>query len=250
MLALVLLSLAFGCDLGRRAASTEGRPETPTSLINAAATIKDVYIPVYNPRRRAADRGRIDGGFRGGKEGEPVLKVLAPFDHVGETLHKSPALYWYLSQPTSYPIDFTLEDSRATKPVLRVTLDPPAKPGIQVIRLSDYNTSLEPEVSYQWHVSIQVSPESPSKDIHAMGVIERAPYVQAIAEGRTACRESRDVFCLYVEMGFWYDAIQVISDLIAANPTDRVLRLQRAALLEKAGLADVAQFDRRQMASK
>jgi hypothetical protein len=38
--------------------------------------------------------------------------------------------------------------------------------------------------------------------------------------------------------------VQVISDLISANPRDRVLRLQRAALLDKVGLTDVAEHDR------
>jgi hypothetical protein len=244
----LILLLELGCRSATHPAAGGDSSASAASIANASGEAGDIYMPVYKPRKYAAAQGRVDGGFRGGKEGEPVLKVLAPYDHVGETLHKSPALYWYVSQPTQLPIDFTLEDSREWEPVLRVTLNPPTKPGIQVIRLSDYNASLEPEVTYQWHVSIKISSESPSKDIHAMGVIERAPYVQAIAEGRTTCGDPRDVFCLYVDMGFWYDAIQVISDLIAANPRDRVLRLQRAALLEKAGLADIAQFDRKQTA--
>lgn len=244
----IVLLLAVGCRTADHSAARSERAGSPASLANVSGEAADRDMPVYKPRKYTGEQGRVDGGFRGGKEGEPVLKVLAPYDHVGETLHKSPALYWYLSQPTSHPIDFTLEDSRAWEPVLRLQLQPPSKPGIQVIRLSDYNTALEPEVTYQWHVTIQMSPESPSKDIHAMGVIERAPYVQAIVEGRTSCRDARDIFCLYTDMGFWYDALQVISDLIASTPTDRVLRMQRAALLEKAGLSDVAQFDRTQLA--
>jgi hypothetical protein len=204
----------------------------------------EFYMPVYKPRRGTSVKGRIDGGFRGGKEGQPVLKVLAPDSHVGETLHKSPALYWYLSEPTSYPITFTLEDTRHWKPLLEVTLKSPSKPGVQTLRLADYNRELDPDVSYQWHISIVIDPESPSKDIHAMGVIERVSYVQAVVEERTGCKDPRDVFCLYVESGLWYDAVQVISDLILANPRDRVLRLQRAALLDKVGLSDVAEYDR------
>jgi hypothetical protein len=100
-----------------------------------------------------------------------------------------------------------------------------------------------PDVQYHWHISIVLDPESRSKDIHAMGAIERVPYDQAIVEQRT-CRDPRDVFCLYVESGLWYDAMQVISDLISANPGDRILRLQRAALLDKVGLSDVAEYDR------
>ena len=218
----------------------------PAITVQAGQGSAEPYMPIYKPRREGATTGRVDGGFRGGREGEPVLKVLAPFDHVGETLKKSPALYWYLSQVTSYPIRFTFEDPRLVKPMLEVGLAPPAKPGIQTIRLSDYGIELEPQIPYSCHLSLEVDEASPSKDIHAMGIIERIPYDQAIVEGRTSCRDSRDVFCLYVESGLWYDAIQVISDLISANPRDRVLRLQRASLLDKVGLVDVAEYDRTQ----
>jgi hypothetical protein len=227
--------------------------DSSTSLVlmtQGSQRADEPYMPVYKPRKRTAARGRIDSGFRGGKEGEPVLKVLAPDDHIGETIHRSPALYWYLSEPTAYPIIFTLEDSRHWTPILEVTLKPPTRPGVQAIRLDDYEKTLEPEVQYRWHISLITDPESRSKDIHAMGIIERVPYVQAVVEGRTGCRDARDVFCLYVESGLWYDAIQVISDLIAASPQDRVLRLQRAALLDKVGLTDVAEYDRMQNGSK
>jgi len=223
------------------------RPSVPPwSMVQGSRAPTDPYMPVYKPRKENSITGRIDGGFRGGREGEPVLKVLAPYDHIGETVKKSPALYWYLSQPTSYRIVFTLEDPRRIEPMLEVGLTPPMKAGIQTIRLADYGVELEPQIPYRCHVSLEVDESSPSKDIHAMGVIERIPYDQAIIEGRTACRDSRDVFCLYVESGLWYDAIQVISDLILANPRDRVLRLQRAALLDKVGLIDVAEYDRTQ----
>ena len=218
-------------------------PASPDFNVESSRKSDKFYMPVYKPRKVPSARGRIDGGFRGEK-GQPVLQVLAPYDHVGETVHKSPALYWYLSDPTSHPIAFTLEDTRHWMPVIEVALKSPTHPGIQTLRLADYDRELEPEVSYRWHISIIVDPESRSKDIHAMGVIERVPYIQAIMEGRTGCRDPRDVFCLYVESGLWYDAIQVISDLISVNRRDRVLRLQRAALLDKVGLSDVAAHDR------
>lgn len=227
-------------------AFSEEHGATTDTKIQSGQASSEPYMPIYKPRPHSSITGRVDGGFRGGKEGEPVLRVLAPYDHVGETVKKSPALYWYLSQPTSYHITFTLEDPRDLKPMLEVGLKSPTKAGIQTIRLTDYERELEPEIQYRWHLSLKVDPESPSKDIHAMGIIERIPYDQAIVEGRTACRDLRDVFCLYVESGLWYDAVQVISDLISANPRDRVLRLQRAALLDKVGLLDVAEFDRTQ----
>jgi hypothetical protein len=244
LLVVALACIEFNLGIPDHGLAVDGAA-SPAMKDQGSRQSDEPYMPVYHPRKGTSLTGRVDGGFRGGKEGEPVLKVLAPDDHVGETLHKSPALYWYLSQRTDYPIYFTLEDSRHWKPVLEVTLKPPIEAGVQIIRLADYGKTLEagPEVQYRWHLSIVPDPESRSKDIHAMGIIERVPYDQAIFEQR-ACRNPRDVFCLYVESGLWYDAVQVISDLILANPRDRVLRLQRAALLDKVGLTDVAEHDR------
>jgi hypothetical protein len=115
-----------------------------------------------------------------------------------------------------------------------------------MVGLADYNKTLDEEVQYWWHIAVIVDPESRSKDIHSAGAIERIPYLDALVEGRTACKDPLDVFCLYVESGLWYDAIQVISDLITAHPKDRVLRLMRASLLDQVGLNDVADYDRMQ----
>lgn len=238
---LLVLSVGMtGLGFGTDATSPES-----TAQVQGNQSPIELTMPIYKPRKGIGLRGRVDGGFRGDKAGEPVLKVLAPGDHVGETVKRSPALFWYLSKTTAHPIIFTLEDTRQYKPVLRVDLKPPTRPGVQMIRLTDYEQSLDEEVQYRWHIAVRVDPESPSKDIHAMGVIERIPYTEALFLGRS-CRDPRDAVCLYADAGLWYDAIMVISDLIMANPKDRVLRLQRAALLDQVGLTDVAEYDRLQ----
>ena len=50
---------------------------------------------------------------------------------------------------------------------------------------------------------------------------------------------------LYAQEGFWYDAIGTLSEQIDADPADRHLREQRAALLEQVGLNTAATDDRR-----
>ncbi|MGE3153218.1 MAG: DUF928 domain-containing protein [Nitrospiraceae bacterium] len=238
-LLLILLLGVMGGGAGQaqpvESPTSEGRLTRPIPI--------EPTMPVYKPRVRGPSRGRVDGGFRGGQEGEPILKVLAPADHVGETVKKRPALYWFLSSPTPYPIVFTLEDTNQYKPVVERTLPSPSGTGIQMIRLADFEQVLEEQVQYRWHISVVVDPESRSKDIHAMGIIERRPYTEDLFLN-TTCKDPRDAICLYADAGLWYDAIIVISDLIMAHPKDRVLRLQRAALLEQIGLSDVAEFDR------
>lgn len=244
-LILTAVALAFLLGIPRPAIAAGASSNMTTEQTEGITKPIDPTMPVYKPRKGSNLRGRVDGGFRGGKEGEPVLKALAPDDHVGETLMKSPALYWYLSQTTTYPVVFTLEDGRLVKPLLEASLKSPTCPGVQMIRLTDYNLSLEEEVQYRWHISLIVDPESRSKDIHTMGTVERIPYIQSIFEGRkTRCRDPLDAVCMYAEAGLWYEAVMIISDLITAQPKDRVLRLIRAALLDQVGLKDVAEYDR------
>jgi hypothetical protein len=45
--------------------------------------------------------------------------------------------------------------------------------------------------------------------------------------------------------GFWYDAMACLCELIEANPSDHMLRRQRAALLKQIGLHGVAEWDLR-----
>lgn len=238
-----LLALALGFMSGGAGQAQPVEPPLAEERMTTPTLIEPT-MPVYKPRARRPTRGRVDGGFRGGQEGEPVVKVLAPADHVGETVKKWPALFWFLSSPTPYPIVFTLEDTNQYKPIVERTLPPPARAGIQMIRLADFEQVLEEQVQYRWHISVVVDPESRSKDIHAMGVIERRPFTLDLFLN-TSCKDPRDAICLYAEAGLWYDAIAVISDLISASPKDRVLRLQRATLLEQIGLLEVAEFDRR-----
>ena len=70
--------------------------------------------------------------------------------------------------------------------------------------------------------------ERRSKDIFAMGVIERA--------------KRSDV------AGLWYDEVIAISDLMEAAPTDMNLRRKRASLLKEVKLSDVAAYDLRTVA--
>jgi hypothetical protein len=245
----LLLTLLF-CLGGDRLGNAQPVDPNGPSIVGADPSRQSIEsgMPVYRPRARGKADGRVDGVFRGGPDGGQIVKVLAPADHVGETVKKRPALYWFLSSPTSYPIVFTLEDTGQYKPVVERTLPAPTKAGIQMIRLSDFDHILEEQVQYRWHISIVVDPESRSKDIHAMGLIERRPYTEDLFLN-TSCRDSRDAICLYADAGLWYDAIAVISDLIFAQPKDTTLRLQRASLLDQIGLPDVAHFDRQMNSS-
>ena len=197
----------------------------------------DVPVPVYKPLKRSIPRGRVGGGIRGGDA--PAIYVLAP-DHVGLTKDEQPSLFWYLSKPTSLPLEFTLIDTRAVKPILETRLKPPVQAGVQRISLKDFGLKLEPSVQYKWFVTMVLGPEASSKDIVAGGTIERITFVELLSLCQSKNGEA--VF-RYAECGLWYDAIATISEMIEKTPDDRTLRKQRASLLQQVGLWEVARYD-------
>ena len=74
-------------------------------------------MPVYKPPRRGAPAGRVGGGTRGIESDKPIIAALVP-EQIGLTLQEQPSLYWYLSKPTEYLIEFTLIDEQSVQPIL------------------------------------------------------------------------------------------------------------------------------------
>lgn len=194
----------------------------------------DANVPVYNPPSRGAPGGRIGGGTRGGGQNVFVLSVLAP-DHSGFTTSEQPSLYWYISKPTSLPIELTVMDPQGVKPILETQLPPPTKPGIQRVRLADYNVHLAPGAAYRWFVAVVPDADRRSKDILAGGAIERV-NLQEDVKAKLAKASDKELPFVYAQAGLWYDALKSISDLIDAAPQNQELRNERAALLKQVGL--------------
>ncbi len=115
-----------------------------------------------------------------------------------------------------------------------------SQPGIHALRL-DY--TLKPEVEYQWAIAAVTDPNQRASDVIASGTIQRIQPPATLAVRLDNASKPQLPF-LYAEAGFWYDAIATLSEQIDANPADRRLREQRAALLEQVGLTVAAAHDR------
>jgi|GEM_PF-184672 len=197
---------------------------------------------LYQPPRRGAPGGRVGGGTRGPSPGLPLLYALAP-DHVAVTAHEQPPLMWYLSQATSFPLEFTVIEGIGVEPVLEVPLSSPREAGIHMISLGEYDLKFEQGKTYQWFVSLIPDPARRSKDIIAGGMLEVMSLPENIAEAVKQATP-QEATKLLANAGFWYDAIGAISQEIQAHSTDRALHDLRAALLEQVDLNTVAQVDR------
>lgn len=236
----ILLGWALGMVVTSVSAGERpGQFETAQNIDAQKPQLPAGEIPVYKPRRQSMPKGRVGGGIRGGDG--PALYVLAP-DHVGFTKDEQPSLFWYLSKTTALPLEFTLIDSRAVKPILETRLNAPDQPGVRRISLKDLGVKLEPGVQYKWFVTLVLGPEASSKDVVVGGTIERIPFIEALSIHLASAKNGDAVF-RYAEAGLWYDCIAMISEMIEKAPDDRKLRKQRASLLQQVGLWEVARHD-------
>jgi Domain of Unknown Function (DUF928) len=200
---------------------------------------------VYRPPTRGAPGGRVGGGTRSEGDRSLTIAVLAP-DHPGLTLEEQPTLCWFLSKPTTLPLELTVTDPNAVKPLLETRLAAPKRPGIQCVQLAEHGLRLAAGVAYNWHIAAVVDPSYRSKDVVAGAVIERVPPKSGLREAAAAAPS--DAPRLYADAGLWYDALAALSRLIDASPQSQELRRQRAGLLEQVGLREVAQHERQAQA--
>jgi hypothetical protein len=183
-----------------------------------------------------------DGGSRGGVK-LPSLYVLTP-DATALTSQAQPSLFWYQSGPAATRFELTVFEPKKAKPLLRVGVEKAGAAGIHRLSLGKYKVSLTPGVLYKWTVALVPDAASRSQNVIAIGTIQRAePDAQLAAT--LASAEGADKAALCASKGYWYDALEAISDAIDAAPQDKSLRAQRAKLLEQVDLKLAATADRK-----
>jgi hypothetical protein len=187
---------------------------------------------VYVPPDLGAPPTRTLAAVRGG--GEHVgPQVLAP-EQTGLTAREQPLLFWYQGAPSAARVTVTVIDEEAIEPLLEADLGEIAERGIHALDLAAQGLRLEEGVEYQWSVAEVVDPEQRSADLVTSGTIMRGPGVEEPALEALAAA------------GYWYDALALLAEEIAARPGDPQPRLLRAELLAQVGLDEAAAHARAQ----
>ena len=226
--------------------SAEDNATAPTSLAkelkgqNPQVTRTLLYQPPRGLGAPSAGR-RVGGGTRGTNKSIPILSVLAP-GHTGLTVREQPDLYWFASDVVTNPVELTLTLEKGDTPLLEKRLPVPTKAGIQRVSLSDYGIKLVPGERYIWSIALVFDPKRRSKDIIAMGAIERVERADMNPEVLAAA-PTTESFYQFAADGLWYDAVMAISQLIETAPADSALRKHRADLLDQVDLPEVGNFD-------
>jgi hypothetical protein len=219
--------------------STTNKPSGQDPKGQSKITTASAPSPVYTPPKRGAPGGRVGGGTRGNRREVFVLSVLAP-DHSGFTTKEQPSLYWFISNSTSLPVEFTVMDPQGVEPILETRLPAPVEAGLHRIRLSDYNVRLAPGAAYRWFIAVVPDADRRSKDILAGGAIERVEMPDEI-KAKLAKADKSELPAIYAEAGLWYDTVTALSELIEAAPKDEALRQQRTTLLSQVGLTGITE---------
>ena len=137
---------------------------------------------------------------------------------------------------TSASFVFTLTRDSQDAPVTERQIDSPVQAGVQRIRLGDLDVTLDPDVLYEWSVSLVIDPDSWSKNVYAIGGLERVAPPEELA----ASLAQRDAPYAYAEHGIWYDAFASVSDWVDAAPESDRPKQMRASLLTQVGLDEIA----------
>jgi hypothetical protein len=203
-------------------------------------------MPVYKPPPRGAPAGLVAGATRGART-KSVAQVAAPIaviapDHVGLTTQEQPALYFYLTKPTDYPLEVTIAEEGSVGPLFETRVAPPIQAGLQWLRLSDVGIRLSEQRQYRWLVALIPDPASRNTDIVAGGAIERVGVGHEL-RAKLAQRGKEGASHVYAEAGIWYDSVCALMNQIGEKPTDPTPRKGLAALLQQVGLTQIAEQD-------
>ena len=237
---LVSLPLVVTAEENQATSSSVAKDGKEQKAQAGQATKPVVYQPPRGLGAPTAGR-RVGGGTRGTNKSIPVLSVLAP-GHTGLTVREQPDLYWFASDVVTNPVELTLTLESHDVPIFEKRLQAPTKAGIQRVRLSDYDVKLTPGERYNWSIALVLDPKRRSKDIIAVGAIERVERAD-MNPAFLAKAPTTDAFYRFAADGLWYDAVMAISELIETAPADLTLRKQRVELLDQVDLPEVGSFD-------
>jgi len=205
----------------------------------SANEVQSAGAPVYVPPFRGAPSRRIGGGSRSLEINKPYLTVIAP-EHTGLTIQEQPTIYWYISEPSTTTIEFTITTEKGDNRFFEVKLQATELSGLQSFSLKEHNIRLLPNVEYRWYVSIVPDPKRRSKDIIAGGSIMRINLNEKLKQ-KLDNASSENIFYVLAEEGIWYDTIQSLSGLIEKYPGNKNYKAFRAKLFNQVGLTDISE---------
>lgn len=171
------------------------------------------------------------------RECSQILPVfLVPQDHAGQTTSGRPKFFWYMSDTSS--VEFSLKKEGANEPFFKERLEVP-KAGIIQTEIPKGQPELTIGQDYLWSVSVVCNTEQGSKKVTVQALIRRVAPTQELTRRLRRAQSERDRARIYAQQGFWYNALETISNASEAKPQDRSITEDFYSLLDQVGLNEV-----------
>ncbi|MBL1175265.1 DUF928 domain-containing protein [Pantanalinema sp. GBBB05] len=165
------------------------------------------------------------------------LVALAPTQSVGLTTQATPTIWVYVPNTTATTLEFSLF-TQAQEGLYQVNL-PIRADGLLKITLPANTASLTPNQSYYWTAALVCDPKRRTKDWLVEGRIQQQP-LSAQLQQQLAAASAEQQIQLYLQAGFWYDALNTYLELSKTQPNHPALSLLWTDLLKTAGLRPIA----------
>jgi len=227
------LSLAITISLVTLRSTTFSQTDPASNLSPGSATNQVQYSP---PKSRSLGlRRQVNAGSRGNVQSLSVPVALVP-DGLPLTTKAQPILWWYLTNPSSNKIEFTI--NRSFETIVKVELPAGTPAGLQKVDLAkvgkDVSVKLAPETPYEWTVRVKQGPDPAAHPV-TLGWIEYRPPANDVAAAFAAASPAQAA-AGYAARGYWYDSLNL---LMQPRPDPRV-----QSLLDQVGLTNVIVFPR------
>lgn len=238
-LALAALSILLGFAAGLPAAAQAADPSwRPHPVLDQTAQANG-SPPIYVPPRRGNPSDVAPAATRGGPVRHKV-KLLAP-DHTGLTISAQPTLYMYVGETARLQLLLTRVGDTAAPPVASGRLDATEAPAIVPLQLSALGATLEVGTEYRLTIlSVDKAGSIRASDAVQLMRVAEPPELAAANSGSLQARAR-----VLAGAGVWYDALHALGQAAQAAASSASAHMDRAAMLEQAGMPEIAAFDRR-----
>ncbi|MBE9129074.1 MULTISPECIES: DUF928 domain-containing protein [unclassified Coleofasciculus] len=224
------------------------------SIARQSTRSRKQYFPPLNPNPRRT-QGSGARGCEKSLPGDLVTLLIPSKDYAGQTLSGHPTFSWYLSQPISVPLQFTLVELGVPQPLFEKQIDSP-QVGMMQIELPKDKPELLTGRVYKWSISLVCNSKRPSANPLFISWIERispTPELEqqlaaVTSNNNPADRTLRNRAWVYAQWGLWYDAIHALSEAKTANPNEMSINDEFFSLLEQVGLTHVAEQEQQSFA--
>ena len=198
----------------------------------------DVPKGLSNPTALQANttgRGQADDGVQ--------LAVLAP-EAVGKTSRTQPVLAWHLSKPSNLPVIISISEAGNPTPLKRWQINAPQQAGFHRIDLAKENVSLVIGPTYEFVVALVQDPRRRSRDVVAIGYVQRVAADPAMDAKLARLRRIERVEPL-AAADLFYDAAAEAVIAIDANPSNPAAAKYRQEFLNQMQLTETSTTDLR-----